>query len=97
MLPEEEDDEEDDKEKRAAFYVENCTVPYGDRTNNVGGEEEVGPHDHDLHLSKGSQRSGSKRCRASTAKERISKIPPCAAGKRSSIYRGVTRSLFSHA
>ncbi|XP_074379001.1 AP2-like ethylene-responsive transcription factor At2g41710 [Apium graveolens] len=26
-----------------------------------------------------------------TAKERISKMPPCAAGKRSSIYRGVTR------
>lgn len=28
-----------------------------------------------------------------TAKERISKMPPCAAGKRSSIYRGVTRLL----
>ncbi|XP_078436289.1 AP2-like ethylene-responsive transcription factor SMOS1 isoform X2 [Wolffia australiana] len=27
----------------------------------------------------------------STAKERISRMPPCAAGKRSSIYRGVTR------
>lgn len=27
-----------------------------------------------------------------TAKERISRMPPCAAGKRSSIYRGVTRS-----
>ncbi|XP_074320492.1 AP2-like ethylene-responsive transcription factor At2g41710 [Silene latifolia] len=27
----------------------------------------------------------------STAKERISKMPPCTAGKRSSIYRGVTR------
>eukprot|EP00252_Welwitschia_mirabilis_P020270 TRINITY_DN4932_c0_g1_i4.p1 TRINITY_DN4932_c0_g1~~TRINITY_DN4932_c0_g1_i4.p1 ORF type:complete len:114 (+),score=24.16 TRINITY_DN4932_c0_g1_i4:508-849(+) len=32
-----------------------------------------------------------KRERGSTAKERISKMPPCAAGKRSSIYRGVTR------
>ncbi|KAG0477140.1 hypothetical protein HPP92_013981 [Vanilla planifolia] len=31
--------------------------------------------------------------RVCTAKERISKMPPCAAGKRSSIYRGVTRSL----
>ena len=91
------DDDDDDKEKRGAFYAENSTVQYGDRTSNVGGEDEVGPHHHGLHLSKGSQRSGSKRCRASTAKERISKIPPCAAGKRSSIYRGVTRSLFSHA
>lgn len=32
-----------------------------------------------------------KKERGSTAKERISKMPPCAAGKRSSIYRGVTR------
>ncbi|CAM6101546.1 unnamed protein product [Calypogeia fissa] len=32
-----------------------------------------------------------RRDRGSTAKERISKMPPCAAGKRSSIYRGVTR------
>ncbi|XP_034920231.1 AP2-like ethylene-responsive transcription factor At2g41710 isoform X2 [Populus alba] len=29
--------------------------------------------------------------RGCTAKERISKMPPCTAGKRSSIYRGVTR------
>ncbi|KAM1197491.1 hypothetical protein ACFX2I_009067 [Malus domestica] len=33
----------------------------------------------------------SKKERGCTAKERISKMPPCAAGKRSSIYRGVTR------
>ncbi|KAK7392908.1 hypothetical protein VNO78_21358 [Psophocarpus tetragonolobus] len=32
-----------------------------------------------------------KKERMCTAKERISKMPPCAAGKRSSIYRGVTR------
>ncbi|KAA8517114.1 hypothetical protein F0562_017407 [Nyssa sinensis] len=32
-----------------------------------------------------------KKERGCTAKERISKMPPCAAGKRSSIYRGVTR------
>ncbi|KAK7285614.1 hypothetical protein RJT34_20390 [Clitoria ternatea] len=32
-----------------------------------------------------------KKERPCTAKERISKMPPCAAGKRSSIYRGVTR------
>ncbi|URE25242.1 hypothetical protein MUK42_33113 [Musa troglodytarum] len=31
--------------------------------------------------------------RVCTAKERISRMPPCAAGKRSSIYRGVTRCL----
>ncbi|KAH0454743.1 hypothetical protein IEQ34_016667 [Dendrobium chrysotoxum] len=30
--------------------------------------------------------------RVCTAKERISRMPPCAAGKRSSIYRGVTRT-----
>jgi len=36
-----------------------------------------------------------KRERGSTAKERISKMPPCTAGKRSSIYRGVTRSSLS--
>lgn len=34
-----------------------------------------------------------KKERGCTAKERISKMPPCAAGKRSSIYRGVTRYL----
>lgn len=32
-----------------------------------------------------------KRERGSTAKDRISKMPPSTAGKRSSIYRGVTR------
>ncbi|KAK8962027.1 AP2-like ethylene-responsive transcription factor [Platanthera guangdongensis] len=31
--------------------------------------------------------------RVCTAKERISRMPPCAAGKRSSIYRGVTRYI----
>lgn len=34
-----------------------------------------------------------RRERVCTAKERISRMPPCAAGKRSSIYRGVTRYL----
>ncbi|KAL2473906.1 AP2-like ethylene-responsive transcription factor [Forsythia ovata] len=32
-----------------------------------------------------------KKERGCTAKERISKMPPCTAGKRSSVYRGVTR------
>ena len=36
-----------------------------------------------------------KKERGCTAKERISKMPPCAAGKRSSIYRGVTRYSLS--
>jgi len=34
-----------------------------------------------------------KKERLCTAKDRISKMAPYAAGKRSSIYRGVTRSL----
>ncbi|TXG70349.1 hypothetical protein EZV62_005284 [Acer yangbiense] len=34
-----------------------------------------------------------KKERGCTAKERISKMPPCTAGKRSSIYRGVTRFI----
>lgn len=36
-----------------------------------------------------------KKERGCTAKERISRMPPCTAGKRSSIYRGVTRSVFN--
>ncbi|XP_026424763.1 AP2-like ethylene-responsive transcription factor At2g41710 [Papaver somniferum] len=42
-----------------------------------------------LLLYRGLKRS--RKDRGCTAKERISKMPPCAAGKRSSIYRGVTR------
>ncbi|KAK7825922.1 ap2-like ethylene-responsive transcription factor [Quercus suber] len=38
-----------------------------------------------------------KKERGCTAKERISKMPPCAAGKRSSIYRGVTRHRWTGA
>ena len=34
--------------------------------------------------------------RGCTAKERISKMPPCTAGKRSSIYRGVTRYKYTY-
>ncbi|XP_027365730.1 AP2-like ethylene-responsive transcription factor At2g41710 isoform X2 [Abrus precatorius] len=43
------------------------------------------PNDEQLRLKK------AKKERVCTAKERISKMPPCVAGKRSSIYRGVTR------
>lgn len=42
-----------------------------------------------LLLYKGLKKA--KKERGCTAKERISKMPPCTAGKRSSIYRGVTR------
>ncbi|XP_008802632.1 AP2-like ethylene-responsive transcription factor SMOS1 isoform X2 [Phoenix dactylifera] len=42
------------------------------------------------HLSFGGLKKARKE-RVCTAKERISRMPPCAAGKRSSIYRGVTR------
>jgi AP2-like factor (ANT lineage) len=37
-----------------------------------------------------------KKERGCTAKERISKMPPCTAGKRSSIYRGVTRYKYTY-
>eukprot|EP01018_Ginkgo_biloba_P038799 Gb_19663 [translate_table: standard] len=53
----------------------------------VGGTEETKDLSNDL--LKGLKKT--RRDRGSTAKERISKMPPCAAGKRSSIYRGVTR------
>jgi AP2-like factor (ANT lineage) len=50
----------------------------------------MAPEANESALSRGG--GGWKRIsRGSTAKERISKMPPCAAGKRSSIYRGVTR------
>ncbi|KAK8476467.1 hypothetical protein V6N13_148764 [Hibiscus sabdariffa] len=42
-----------------------------------------------LLLCRGLKKAKKERC--CTAKERISKMPPCTAGKRSSIYRGVTR------
>lgn len=55
-----------------------------------GGAEasEAAPNDQQL-LYRGLKKA--KKERGCTAKERISKMPPCAAGKRSSIYRGVTR------
>ncbi|KAF9597383.1 hypothetical protein IFM89_017729 [Coptis chinensis] len=55
-----------------------------------GGEtsENVMDH-HNLLIYRGLKKA--KKERGCTAKERISKMPPCVAGKRSSIYRGVTR------
>ncbi|XP_010545448.1 PREDICTED: AP2-like ethylene-responsive transcription factor At2g41710 isoform X2 [Tarenaya hassleriana] len=55
-----------------------------------GGEssETVGAND-EMMLYRGFKKA--KKERGCTAKERISKMPPCTAGKRSSIYRGVTR------
>lgn len=52
-------------------------------------------HLHQQHQSQDPSPSFKKarRERVCTAKERISRMPPCAAGKRSSIYRGVTRFL----
>ncbi|KAK8563335.1 hypothetical protein V6N12_035484 [Hibiscus sabdariffa] len=44
-----------------------------------------------LLLCRGLKKAKKERC--CTAKERISKMPPCTAGKRSSIYRGVTSCL----
>ncbi|XP_031396361.1 AP2-like ethylene-responsive transcription factor At2g41710 isoform X2 [Punica granatum] len=54
----------------------------------AGGGEAAPPNDQ-LLLYRGLKKA--KKERGCTAKERISKMPPCAAGKRSSIYRGVTR------
>lgn len=55
-----------------------------------GGESsEVRPPPDQLLLYRGLKKA--KKERGCTAKERISRMPPCTAGKRSSIYRGVTR------
>ncbi|KAL2332010.1 hypothetical protein Fmac_019591 [Flemingia macrophylla] len=47
------------------------------------------PLEKTLNLSRGLKKA--KKERGCTAKERISKMPPCAVSKRSSIYSGVTR------
>ncbi|XP_057812165.1 AP2-like ethylene-responsive transcription factor At2g41710 isoform X2 [Salvia miltiorrhiza] len=55
-----------------------------------GGESsEARPPPDQLLLYRGLKKA--KKERGCTAKERISRMPPCTAGKRSSIYRGVTR------
>ncbi|KAF6158531.1 hypothetical protein GIB67_040045 [Kingdonia uniflora] len=67
-----------------------------------GGQQQQQPHPHppsearipipntdQLQLYRGLKRA--KKERSCSAKERISKMAPCVAGKRSSIYRGVTR------
>nr|XP_016477494.1 PREDICTED: AP2-like ethylene-responsive transcription factor At2g41710 [Nicotiana tabacum] len=67
--------------------------PEGSSGNDVGGgetSEAMGSIGTDqLLLYRGLKKA--KKERGCTAKERISKMPPCTAGKRSSIYRGVTR------
>lgn len=67
--------------------------PEGSSGNDVGGgetSEAMGSIGTDqLLLYRGPKKA--KKERGCTAKERISKMPPCTAGKRSSIYRGVTR------
>lgn len=62
----------------------------GSGSGSGGGEtSEAAVASDQLLLYRGLKKA--KKERGSTAKERISKMPPCAAGKRSSIYRGVTR------
>lgn len=65
----------------------------GGETSEAGVVMMVGPiqrgSDDELALYRGLKKA--KKERGCTAKERISKMPPCTAGKRSSIYRGVTR------
>lgn len=65
----------------------------GSSGNDAGGGETSEPMGHigtdQLLLYRGLKKA--KKERGYTAKERISKMPPCTAGKRSSIYRGVTR------
>lgn len=62
-----------------------------------GGETETGEaaamkkNDDELIVYREFKKS--KKERGCTAKERISRMPPSTAGKRSSIYRGVTRSI----
>ncbi|XP_048431985.1 AP2-like ethylene-responsive transcription factor At2g41710 isoform X2 [Pyrus x bretschneideri] len=70
----------------------NWSGPKTESSGSGGGEaeasEEVMATDQ-LMVYRGVNKA--KKERGCTAKERISKIPPCATGKRSSIYRGVTR------
>lgn len=65
----------------------------GSSGNDAGGGETSEAMGHigtdQLLLYRGLKKA--KKERGYTAKERISKMPPCTAGKRSSIYRGVTR------
>ncbi|XP_073144724.1 AP2-like ethylene-responsive transcription factor At2g41710 isoform X2 [Henckelia pumila] len=62
-----------------------------EETGGGGGDGSESPHfgADQLLLYRGLKKA--KKDRGCTAKERISKMPPCTAGKRSSIYRGVTR------
>ncbi|XP_073303519.1 AP2-like ethylene-responsive transcription factor At2g41710 isoform X1 [Primulina huaijiensis] len=62
-----------------------------EETGGAGGEGSESPHfgADQIFLYRGLKKA--KKDRGCTAKERISKMPPCTAGKRSSIYRGVTR------
>nr|GMD11680.1 AP2-like ethylene-responsive transcription factor At2g41710 [Ipomoea batatas] len=77
----------------ASSSSEPTAKPEGSSGNDVcGGEtsETAGPTGSD-QLSLYRVLKKAKKERVCTAKERISKMPPCTAGKRSSVYRGVTR------
>ncbi|KAC9151533.1 hypothetical protein E3N88_46285 [Mikania micrantha] len=63
----------------------------GDTSESAAAVVGKGNSYHQQLMVKYSGLKKSKKDRGCTAKERISKMPPCAAGKRSSIYRGVTR------
>ncbi|KAJ6380915.1 hypothetical protein OIU77_029751 [Salix suchowensis] len=65
-----------------------CGIGSGGRGGGESSEAAVIANDQ-LLLYRGLKKP--KKERGCTAKERISKMPPCTAGKRSSIYRGVTR------
>uniref|UniRef100_A0A7N0ULV0 AP2/ERF domain-containing protein n=1 Tax=Kalanchoe fedtschenkoi TaxID=63787 RepID=A0A7N0ULV0_KALFE len=66
-----------------------CSKMGGEGGGGMDASDAVAAANSQLLLYKGLKKA--KKERGSTAKERISKMPPCAAGKRSSIYRGVTR------
>ncbi|KAL5708098.1 hypothetical protein ACHQM5_018930 [Ranunculus cassubicifolius] len=69
------------------FKSESIPVETGSTVGEAS--ETVMANDHNLLIYRGLKKA--KKERGVTAKERISKMPPCVAGKRSSIYRGVTR------
>lgn len=55
------------------------------------GEAAATQEEHQQQQQNRGLKRSRRESRGSSAKERISKMPPCEAGKRSSIYRGVTR------
>ncbi|KAG6395856.1 hypothetical protein SASPL_141986 [Salvia splendens] len=75
----------------AAIVMASSSSEHAAKPEETGGGEssEARPPPDHLLLYRGLKKA--KKERGCTAKERISRMPPCTAGKRSSIYRGVTR------